>query len=378
MTLKEFLISKYGFDEAKAESILTQSRMKSSELVSSKLDELFSFLDFDENDQKKAIGKWPHILNMSPENIKGKADFFKNEYGITLAQFRKMVKVNFSPVNAAETKVLEIEDYYSKHFGMTRGQFVAKMRHTPGLIGLSMESVDKKNEYVAQKFSMTYSDIEKLVKSGSNYPCISIEKIDELADFFFDEFGITPDKFGKMLVSGKPITYTKEKIMDAYEYLHKNYKISRDDYGEMISRCSTMLGLAPETIGKRIEKLQELGFETSDIVSSSRVLTLNSDKIKTRYVLAMLNGMSDSSFLSKGFMYDDKTIAQRMIWLKSQGKDTKHLYDSQKKFVKFANHDEIDISTIPIDIQKFRMEMLNEYNTKFMANMTISEEELND
>ena len=374
MTLKEFLINEYGFSGDKAETIADSSRMKNTELVSGKLQEMFAFLGYSKEEQKKVISKWPHVLNLDTKNVKGKADFYAKEYGIKLSQFKQMVKLNFAPIYAANDKVKLLEEYYCNNWGMSKYQFVAKMKRVPGFIGMSSDSVDKKLKEVGLKYHIGYDGLEKLLKSGSNFPCISMEKIDEMADFFKTEFGIEGEDFGKMLVSGKPITYSKEKFISDYKQLQNKFGISSKQYGVMIAKCPTLLGFANDTLTARINKLKELGFDMNTIADHSRALTLSSDKMKSRFLFAKLNGLSDHKFLMSGFMQDSRTVFARMRHVREHNLPDSYVYLTAKKFAKRAG--EIDDELFNVDMKLVKEQILKEYNEMNSKNLTMTKEEL--
>ncbi len=376
MTVKEYLINEFGFTESKAEDILRVSRMTDIELVKSKLKEISHFLNLNVNELKKTISSWPQTLNISVENVKGKAEFYKKEYGMTLPQFRKMVKINFAPIHASTKKVKELEDYYYVAWGMSKEQFVAKMKRVPGFVGMTPESVDKRTREIGLQYGMSHGDLEKLVKSGTNFPCVALDKIYEMADFFEREFFIDGDTFGKMLVSGKPISYTKEKITENYEYLKKRFALSKLQYGTMIQRCPTVLGFSSKTLEGRIAKLQELGLDLDTIVDRARTLTVNQSKMKARYMYAKLNGCTEDKFLSNGFMYDIKNVHARTVYVKNENLPMSYIYLPEKKFAMRTG-----VKTAEIISENFNMNDLYEYlqsqyNASFEDGVTLAEEDM--
>lgn len=377
MDIREYLIDKYGYTAEEADKIATSSRMKNPETVDAKLKEMFDFLGFSTAEQKSMISKWPHVLNMSVENIKGKAEFYKENYGITLAQFKNMAKLNFVPVIVSNEKVKELESFCAQNYDMSRATFAAKLKHTPGFAGMSIDSIVQKYNVLNQKYGIEEKDFKKLVAgAGSNFPCVSLEKIDEMAQFFEEEFGIGNKSFGHMLISGKPISCTKEKVLENFNALQTSHDITKKQFANMIYKCPTLICFDSATLVRRFDKMSELGFSVDTIVDNSRALSINSNKMKNRYMMAKVKGMDDKTYLSKGFMYDTRKTYARALFLAEKKLPERYLFLTEKKFQKYTENSTDSIMIADLDMESVHRQVAKQFNAMFGTNLTLTSEEI--
>lgn len=363
--IKNYLIKRFNFSEETTMWILNSSGIKSTELISSKLDRIIEFLGTDD----KTIGEYlktnPKLLNISCDLLERKCKFYHERYGISKSEFCKMALKSFTTLASSTETAIAKEEFCLKFYGFTMPQYVKAIKTIPSMIGTSEDTHRKSYAGLHNEYGLTLEELGKMVRTCpplSVYPISSFLKREE---FLFSNFGIKRKQFTSMIKSAKPMMYSEQNFLETYAMLNKSLNFTKEEFARLLVGCPACVGYNTDVLINKIKKLTELGITREELLDAPKVLSMNADQMKIRYMLARLNGGTRRNFLLRDFMCNEDRVYARMRGLDLIGKSKSNLYISEPKFCKNTRLITDDlIKQFPLT-EKQKLLIQTEYNLKY-------------
>jgi len=376
--LKDFLIEKFGYSESVADEITDKTGIRDTKLIEQKIEEfkLFSGLLYQEIG--KIIKLNPIFMNCSTNLIQSFYDFLNNRYGFSISTINEMIVKNPSIVSCTQTRILELEQWFSEKYSFSIDMFAKKIKTMPRLCGTTPAYIEELEQFLFAEYKLNIDNFIALIKTCGSFPLVSKENIKDKEEFFKKEFNIKKEEFAFMLRSGKPVQYSKENILATYNYLNGHLGILKEEFASLIIKAPSILGFDPASTETKIKKVYELGIDKDILFENPKILTLNAQQTKIRYMLAMISGVTSlSNFLSRDFMCNEQKIFARIQGIKKVGRSMSNLYLSEAKFNKYTGlHSEDLMQTYPLT-KDIMLQIQEEFLKIFpSANIKLDDEEL--
>ncbi len=366
--IKKYLIDRFKYDEETANSILASSGIKSKDLIATKLDDIISFLGAEDQTMADYIRANPKLLNCSYDLVLRKYEFYSKRYKLTKAEYCKMVIKSFTTLASSTETAIAKEDFCLKYYGFTLPQYIKAIKTIPSMIGTSEATHRKSYADLHKEYGITLEELGKMVRTCpplSVYPVSSYLKREK---FLAENFGITREQFTAMIKTAKPMMYSEQNFLDTYAELNKKHGFTKEEFARLLVGCPGCVGFNKDNLAEKISKIFELGISRNELLSAPKVLTMNADQMKIRYMLTKINGCTTRNFLLRDFMCNEERVYARMQGLKLVGKSKSNLYISEPKFNKNTKLNTEDLIAQYPFTQAEKKDIEAEYNSIFVNN----------
>ena len=342
--------------------------------------------------------------------IPSKIEFLKNHFNYSYEQVSKVILRNPSLLSYTTKKMSQTFQTTSEDFSLTHEDYVQISKSAPIITGYKQETFEKKSRDLMELLNLSTTEFAKVAKKCPQLVELDIEKIKARKQFYLDRYENIDDEVFSKMVKINPIflTYPRKTVLDKeHKYLELTQgEIDVSVFGKILTHfphivchdiakikprmelfekhgftieefCAVMAGF-PAVIGcdvvkieQKLLRLESLGIDKFDIISSPQIISINPDDVRVRYIINALAGLTKEKFISGNFKQRASKSYARLAHMQKLYPNMQsypYIYANEKDFSSKVKSPSEELMRRHVLTPDIKLALLQDYNAMFQDN----------